>query len=316
MMHPFMPLPIHEWEQALADTQLVSLTSGEKQARKIVQLFFFPPPDLIINADMNLRIKNVHVWLGSRPGIQWFLSKHPAPLPRRFWKELLTTGFALGSPTPEINGNRKQRLLITLKDFDLDFTDDGILCLKDSAGDKVPFRESPGCSWRDFFIQKENKGVFPGGSLFPEVMWEITWVNFRIDVLRLDSAVYRHPKEGDALTLDARYHRIYEIFFDTPYHGRQSWAYVNPFPSADFGLIDPDLSVRKTYLERFAAVQCEWSYPIGNTLARWKNNRSSVSPAELEMAVYRHFCQCFADHFCALPTVPRGVPTFASYDGV
>ena len=50
----------------------------------------------------------VHNWLLSRPGSQWFQSHWVIPLPHKFWKELLLTGFTTGQ-SGQVNGPRMDK---------------------------------------------------------------------------------------------------------------------------------------------------------------------------------------------------------------
>lgn len=311
-----MPNPISEWELALTNTKVPTRSIKEKQHAHDVKLTLFPPPDLILDSEPTKRRNYIYTWLGSRKGLKWVQSQNPNPLPYKFWKELLATGFALGGDAPVINGTRKQKLQRTLQHHNLDFTDGGALCLKDSRYHVSPLSGVTGVTWLGHHIPEHQQTRLPGGSLVAEMLWEITWLNFRGDVMRLDQVAYRNSTpqgRRDVNDLEARYQMLYSIFHDWEYTGKQDWAYISPFPQADFGLIHQDINVRAKFIRRFATVQSQWSYPTSDTIARWINQPDSVSTAQLEAAVYLQFCQCFADHFYMLPCVPRHVPSFSVY---
>ena len=166
-LHPIMPRPILAWERALVSSKLPSFSVKQKQEMKIVFKTIFPPPDLL-KGDSTNNASAFNNWILSRPGIQWLQSRPsfpPTPLPLKFWKELIHTGFANGSPG-QIKGQKRDFVKRMIEPYSLDFTTDSILCLKDSSVRITPFPKGLTTTWRNLPLQLFPN--FPSGGLILE----------------------------------------------------------------------------------------------------------------------------------------------------
>ena len=309
-LHPIMPKPILAWERALLSSKLPSFSVKQKQEMKIVSKTIFPPPDLLLKGDSTNNPSAFNNWILSRQGIQWLQSRPsfpPTPLPLKFWKELIHTGFANGNPG-QIKGQKTVFVKRIIQPYGLDFTPDGVLCLKDSSVRITPFPKSLTTTWRNLPLQL-FPNFPPGGSIFSEVLWEITWINFRFDLFRLDSHLLvpegPHP-------YSARFLKVWQVLEDIEDCDQEKLAYIRSFPESDFGITHPDPDVRLIFLGRFAQLECEWGKPLSPTLSKWKKNPELVPCAELEAEVFLYFSQTFVNSFGVLPSVPRHVPTSTS----
>ena len=154
-----------------------------------------------------------------------------------------------------------------IEPYGLDFTTDSVLCIKDSSVRITPFPKGLTTIWRNLPLQL-FPNFPPGGSIFSEVLWEITWINFRFDLFRLHSHLL-FPE--DPHPYSARFLKVWQVLEDVEDCDQEKLAYIRSFPESDFGITHPDPDVRLIFLGRFAQLECEWGKPLSPTLSQWKN---------------------------------------------
>ena len=305
-----MPKPILAWERALASSKTPSFSVKQKQEIKIVSKTIFPSPDLLLKGNSTNSASTFNNWILSRQDIQWLQSRPSfplIPLPLKFWKELIYTGFANGS-LKQIKGQKRDFIKRMIEPYGLNFTTNGILCLKTSSARITPFPKGLTTTWRNLPLQLFPKFP-PGGSIFSKVLWEITWVNFRFNLFRLDSHFQVPGSNEDPHAHPTCFLKVWQVLEDVEDCEQEKLAYIRSFPESDFGITHPDPAVRLIFLGRFTQVECEWGKPLSPTLSKWKKNPELVPCAELEGEVFLYFCQTFVNSFGVLPSVPHHVPT-------
>ena len=85
-----------------------------------------------------------------------------------------------------------------IEPYSLNFTTNGILCLKASSIMITPFPKGLTTTWRNLPLQLYPKFP-PGGSIFSKVLWEITWANFRFNFIRFNSLLVVPGSNEDPL---------------------------------------------------------------------------------------------------------------------
>ena len=287
----------------------------QKQQSKIVSKTILPPAELLLKGDMVKRATCFNNWILSRPGIQWMQSRPslpPTPLPMKFWRELIFTGFASGL-SGQIQGQKRETVQRMIQDYGLDFTVDGVLCVKGNSARITPFPKGEMTTWRNQRVYLNPKAP-PSGSITTEILWEMSWINFRFDLFRLDSLMLVPGEKNDENAFSARFLKVWRVLENVEDCEHERLAFVRDFPEADFGITHSDPEVRIIFLHRFAEVVCEWGEALSPTLTKWKRNPSLVSCAELEAGVFEYFCQTFVNFFGVLPSVPRHVPSSIPYE--
>ena len=199
-----------------------------------------------------------------------------------------------------------------IEPYGLNFTTNGILCLKAFSVRITPFPKGLTTTWRNLHLQLYPKFP-PSGSIFSEVLWEITWVNFRFNFIRLNSLLVVPGSSEDLHAYSTCFLKVWHILEDVEDCEQEKLAYFRSFPMSDFGITHPDPAVRLIFLGRFAQIECEWGEPLCPTLSKWKKNPELVPCAELEAEVFLYFCQTYANCFGVLPSVPHHVPTSISF---
>ena len=194
-----------------------------------------------------------------------------------------------------------------IKPYGLNFTTNGILCPKASSIMITPFPKGLTTTWGNLPLQLYPKFP-PGGSIFSEVLWEITWANFRFNFIRFNSLLIVPGSNKDPLAYSTCFLKVWHVLEDVEDCEQEKLAYTKSFPESNFGITHTDPAVRLIFLGRFAQIECEWGEPLSPTLSKWKNPEL-VPCAELEAEVFLYFCQTFINCFCVLPSVPCHVST-------
>ena len=292
-----MPAAIPSWERALSSTRLPR--RGRQDMKAVTSPF--PPADLLLKYDLLKNVRHFNNWMLSRSGIQWLNSRPgypPLAQTYKVWKELLWTGFATGDPDA-IRGKKKEKVEAWIKPLGLSFSEDGILLCGGNpvtAGPPVP-------RWRSQPLQLYPDRL-PEGSGVTEVLWELTELNFRCCLYKVDSFYFQIGMNLEKAA--RRMDQLGRLWGDEPRSNHLS--YIRPFPDSDFGLSHSDPEERAKFLRRLADLVCDWRRPLTPVLAQWKKYPSSVLMTELEVDVFLYVCQAYADAFDTLPTVPRRVP--------
>ena len=192
------------------------------------------------------------VFSGCSPGNHFLLP----PLPLKLWKELIYTCFANDSPK-QIKGQKREFVKRMIEPYGLNFTPDGILCLKASLVRITPFLKGLTTTWRNLPLQLFPKFP-PGGFIFSKVLWEIAWVNFRFNLFRPNSHFLVPGSDKDPHAYSAYFLKVWQILEDVEDCEQEKLVYIRSFPESDFIIIHLDPAVRLIFLGGFAQIECEW----------------------------------------------------------
>jgi hypothetical protein len=306
------PAPISAWADGLRLVVQHEQSTQDKQHHLSFDLYMFPEPSLILNANPNRQAIYLKNWLLSRPAWIWRAQRRQVstpPISPQMWRECLWWGLATDKPLVNSTHPRFPELKRMAAAFNCTLENNGSLAVPAWQLDTTPptTRNSGQLEWRGQIITMKENGM-PGDEVVREIIWELYELSFRVELLALDSLLM--SKSMDSEGLAARQDRIGRLFY---YSGNQNnFNLLNiEFPPDNCGLSSWNIRGRKNSILILANLMIGWSRPSMPTkisqLARTTEQRdlSNEEMVELEKEVAAFYCQTFYDLRGRAPITPH-----------
>ncbi|KAG7090327.1 hypothetical protein E1B28_011923 [Marasmius oreades] len=286
-----MPSGITAWQDALA--ALSSYNNAQPPPNGIDNGFAVPPPRLFINAkDDSTKARLISNWLKLRDLFLFRLSVDPSTLTAKQWRSLLELRFD-NHPSQSSQSSdglsRSKKFLNEMNNRLKKFVDESQISLN------LENLDSAKAVWRDRQISGDR---LPSDSTVREVMWELFELNFRRELLVLDTRL-------DMSSMPALERKL---LLDKCYTGSADNVI---FPKNETrGLGSPSIRNRIPFLEGLHNVMSTWRIqkPIA-LLDAFPRNTEAHNYLEtvrvVERAIASSYTIAFLDIFCRAASVPH-----------
>ena len=285
--HPSFPPSIMPWASALHDVQ--KLVFEERRASIHFEAYTVPDPGLFCTAvQKNKYLEN---WLRSRESWIWRITRASGGsngkhyVPTKVWRDLLFLGFcdaealaadvstsqtpSTSSPTfsAKIKNNptsnnlqkkqpkpvraKRQEMLSSVKDV-----------LFGGHDDLAPVQEVQQLMWRKVPVQTEN-GILRFDHIEKEILWELYEINFRCDLMMLDSKLapskWLTSIDGSRDALD----RLMQICLCFVGGDTLEFTLLPPaIPAGNVGIAAENMSDCRPYLVALARLMLDWDISV------------------------------------------------------
>lgn len=223
-------------------------------------------------------------WLKYRTAFIYRVSSggsNARPMPNTVWRTLLGLEH-ITKDNPGKLGTRSQKLRETVKDFLQNCLEEEGVALTADADHNMEV------TWQG----KAFKDL--GKDEFEEILWELAELNFRFELMALDSR---------ASTSKVDRQRLISACFPRAVAGAS--LITVDLSVANHGLASPDAEERKEFLQALRKVMSSWhgenSPLIGVEKYRWTDEELE----ELENVLTTRYCKTFYNYFRRAPIVPR-----------
>jgi hypothetical protein len=224
-----------------------------------------------------------HSWLKYRPALIYRMSSDGSdarPMPNTVWRTLLSLEY-VGKDHPGNSATRSQKLRETVKDFLQN-------CLEDEGVKLGNVDTNANVTWNGKAFESL------GREEFEEILWELAELNFRFELLALDSR---------ASTSNVDRQKLVSNCFPRPPAGAS--LVVVDLSVANHGLADVDSEERKVHLQALREVMSSWRGDMPPIIGVHKYRWDSAELEELEKALTTHYCKTFYNYFRRAPIIPR-----------
>jgi hypothetical protein len=202
------------------------------------------------------------------------------PMPNTVWRTLLSLEY-VGNNQAGNSATRSQKLREAVKDFLQN-------CLEDEGVQLSDVDTNADVTWNGKAFESL------GREEFEEILWELAELNFRFELLALDSRASTKNVDCQKLISDC---------FPRPPAGAS--LVVVDLSVANHGLADVDTEERKVYLQALRNVMSSWRGDIPPIIGVHKHRWNFAELEELETALTTHYCKTFYNYFRRAPIIPR-----------
>ncbi|KAF9456582.1 hypothetical protein BDZ94DRAFT_1315007 [Collybia nuda] len=283
---PFLPPAIPLWRRALEN---VNLHSAKFQYPDLLPTdlgYVFPEPASLLSIQSPDRQKGFFcTWLRYRHALIYRVSSggfDTQPMPNTVWRALLNHDFVVKSTTGDTQ-TRSQKHREMAKDFLKSCLDVEGVELGDPDGSRLQV------SWNGKTFEDLGKDDFE------EIIWELAELNFRFELLALDS---RATNESSA----SRQELVLKCL---PRTSLGASLLVADLGSANQGLAGTSWADRGDYVLALRKLMSSWRGEVPPIIKMEKVFWSLEEAAELEEVMTRHYCTTFYNYFRRAPIVPR-----------
>jgi hypothetical protein len=285
---PILPRAIPSWRDALHDVKGCNVGFALPEQIPTDLGYVFPEPALFVSTQSSVRQDAYfHGWLKYRDVLLYRLSSdfNATPMPNTVWRKLL--GFELDNSKGKKNvGSSMSTRASKLRDLAIDFLQD---CLKAPG---VAFAEPEAeqqLHWNGKVVDS------PSDLEREEILWELAELNFRFELLALDS---RASNKVD----NDRYKLVEECFPGCTL-GRS--LLVADLGAANHGLASTDWEERSQYLMALKRLMMTWQGDIPSIILVEKYRWKEQDIRDLENAITSVYTQSFYRYFRRAAIVPR-----------
>lgn len=288
---PFLPPAIPMWRKALENVNVDEAQFAYADVTPTDLGYVFPEPALFMSIQSPDRQKAYfYSWLKFRSALVYRVTSsgsNARPMPNTVWRTLLSLEY-LTKENVAKSGTRSEKLRETVTEFLQN-------CLEEEGVELSNISANVEVTWNGRRFESLGKDEFE------EILWELAELNFRFELLALDSR---------ASTTNVNRQNLVAACFPRPSMGAS--LIVPDLSVANHGLASFDTEERKAFLQALRKVMSSWrgEMPaiIGIESFRWHLDVLE----DLEQAVTAHYCKTFYNYFRRAPIIPRRLSHIAS----
>lgn len=282
---------------------------ARSRAEVAQQRYFFPEPMLFFGTETVERgVLYLQHWLQARESWLWRArqsSWKALRLPTQRWRDILRLGLG-GGVMRKMGDSEWARISAGLKDVGLNLRRDGLM---DVTGvdtlSATPFEGhvvEPPVEWRGIRVDWDKHHFIRSG-MVREVIWELTELNFRFELLELDAVATSYDNLSAEEQVDRRM-MVHKCFFGGT-RADFNLATIN-LDEARYGLTAPEICDRLPFLRALYLLASTWG-PHDPAIGGFLNEPplSIAALLKLEQMLISLYCQVFHDRFSRPPIVPH-----------
>lgn len=298
---PLGPTAVQAWEAGL---QAVKTVDNKSKARaKIPELYAFPEPGIFFPPGGGERgPKLLKHWMQSRDF--WLLRGHDKVLTPKLWKACLLHGLGTGNPDINLSPKAFEAMYNVMAQYGCRLEDlQGKLMFDDMPSQPAPTSDGT-VRWRGKVIQWVD-GEYPDAQIVKEVIWELCELNFRAELIRMDSLMSTHHTLDQQL---ARQEALVKCFADSSSTDLKMPPSL-PGVGGD-GLGSKNLKYRGPFIMALADLMGGWTHKhvVPVELLLYAHNQgqkeSDIQLLRLEKALAKLYCQTFYHEYGRAPSIP------------
>ena len=322
---PFMPVPVPTWANALRnlDTDRRHL---KRQPGHMVNIGYkYPKPDIFLNS--RNRALYTATWLAVRAHHAYTLAtgtKLPPPITAQQWRNFLmriipfldaedidyaadlVDDTSLPLPPQPVTKGKSRKVGPSRKKHvkkSNSYLDE--IPLQNTLIDRVVFYDT---TIQLGTTQELEQALTP--EVTQEILWELCHMNFRFELLSLDSVLADTLYHGQAgiseeAAARSRSEQFLRVF---PMSGDVLGSFmINEIPNRDLGLTSFDLEERNRHLVALGKLMCPWK-GCPDSIRDASRLPIEAHVQALEEACATFYCQSFFDIFGRAPIIPCCLP--------
>jgi len=281
-----LPPAIHSWRSALGSFNAQDSDFVTDDVTPIDLGYVFPEPGMFLACGSEWRRGTYFMtWLKCRTALIYRVSSDDfgaKPMPNTVWRNFLMQDLMQNSTGGSLQESRGGKLRKLATDFLQN-------CLNREG---VNFKE-PSCDE----VQWNGKAVKNlSNEEREEIVWELAELNFRFELLALDSRATTAPGEN-------RHMLVSECF---PGSSSKSLL-VADLGAANHGLSSQSWEERALYLQALKRLMVTWRGAVPQTIMIEKVRWTMRDMQDLEGEITKFYVASFYNHFHRAPVVPRGL---------
>ncbi|TFK61574.1 hypothetical protein BDN72DRAFT_863504 [Pluteus cervinus] len=290
----FFPLPIKSWQTALS-----AVVRPSHSNLKDVWGYMLPEPAGLVaiqNADRQRAM--FQFWLKFRAAFIYQATSTrtgATPNSATFWRKLLGQDFEKSSPQSAASGTKTSKLRDCVQEYIKKCVDNVNLLSTNSSQLALRTMDNVNAVWLGKpFADLDHADL-------EQVLWELTELNFRFELVALDKWAVVPPKESEAKPADRQ--SLVEACF---WNVRRGSLFTVPLSSANKGLADHDWRKRSKYLLALKDLMKSWrGDKPASLLTPDKLRWGEVGVLELEEDLAKFYTQSFFNYARRAPILPR-----------
>jgi hypothetical protein len=291
---PLLPPAIPSWHRAMTTLKSRADSLGSSDVNPIDKGYIFPEPALFLSVQ-NKQRQDVYftTWLKYRTAMIYRLSSSTftaTPMPNAVWRNFLSIeSVDSKNPGSSTSDPPSRTRAAKLREMAHDFLQN---CLEAEVN-LAQSNDAP-ITWNGDVVTIHDLSDLQR----EEVLWELAELNFRFELLALDS------RATTTTCSDSVRQQLVSACFPNCDSGP---LLVADLGGANHGLASQDWEERARYLHALKRVMMSWQGELPSILKMEKVHWHALEVQELEDAITEFYVTSFYKHFQRPPIVPRGL---------